>query len=109
MRRREAMQSAKLSQGQLDELEMARGGVGLVVVVGEGGVVEVCIISHSGIEKQELLTMIFELRKIVDLDKELIPMPSIEGEIAKLIQYKKDHSINYVCPLCNANVGLWCD
>lgn len=66
-------------------------------------------VTHSGIDKNELSTMIFELRKIVEIDRELLPMSSLEAEITKLLNYKKDHSISYTCPLCKGNVGLWCD
>jgi energy-coupling factor transporter ATP-binding protein EcfA2 len=61
----------------------------------------------SNIASDELQLMISEMKTIIDLERKMVPLASLQSELNALKTFKQTHAVKLTCPVCHSGVGLW--
>jgi exonuclease SbcC len=63
----------------------------------------------SGMSKDEMKTMIQDMKTMIELESEVSGLKSCKSKIDKLTKQIEDSMVHMVCPSCEAEVAMWCN
>ena len=63
----------------------------------------------SGMTKDEIKTMIQDMKNIIDLESDVSNLKKCKSEIDKLTKQIEDSMVHMICPSCETEVAMWCD
>jgi exonuclease SbcC len=63
----------------------------------------------SGMSKDEMKTMIQDMKTMIELESEVSGLKSYKFKIDKLTKQIEDSMVHMVCPSCEKEVAMWCN
>lgn len=63
----------------------------------------------SGISKDEMKTMIQDMKTMIELESEVRNLKSCRAKIDKLTKQIEDSMVHMICPSCETEVAMWCN
>jgi len=62
----------------------------------------------SGMSKDEMKTMIQDMKTMIELESEVRNLKSCRAKIDKLTKQIEDSMVHMICPSCETEVAMWC-
>lgn len=63
----------------------------------------------SGVSKDEMKTMIQDMKTMIELESEVSGLKSHRVKIDKLTKQIEDSMVRMICPSCDTEVAMWCN
>jgi len=63
----------------------------------------------SGMSKDEMKTMIQDMKTMIELESEVRNLKSCRAKIDKLTKQIEDSMVHMICPSCETEVAMWCN
>jgi DNA repair exonuclease SbcCD ATPase subunit len=63
----------------------------------------------SGMSKDEMKSMIQDMKTMIDLETEVADIKSCRAKIDKLSKQIEDSMVHMTCPSCSTEVAMWCN
>lgn len=63
----------------------------------------------SGMSKDEMKTMIQDMKTMIELESEVRNLKSCRAKIDKLAKQIEDSMVHMICPSCETGVAMWCN
>lgn len=63
----------------------------------------------SGMSKDEINTMIQDMKKMIELESKVSGLKSCRAKIDKLTKQIEDSMVHMICPSCETEVAMWCN
>jgi DNA repair exonuclease SbcCD ATPase subunit len=63
----------------------------------------------SGVSKDEMKTMIQDMKTMIELESEVSGLKSHRAKIDKLTKQIEDSMVHMICPSCDTEVAIWCN